>query len=129
MADDDRLGAEAPVASGGEPARSTEPARSEPRDVVFVHGRDEQGYNVLRRREDRLEVGKLRELDEGRPIHGEVVRLRGRPEHERLFDVDVVLEKDAKPTRAAGPPQVATRAYRERWEAIFGSKRRRSEAN
>jgi hypothetical protein len=77
------------------------------------------GFAVLRRRADQLELGAIRELREGRPIDGgELVRLKPRREHGRLFDVEVLAELPRP--GGGGPPQVATEAYRTGWEAIFG---------
>jgi hypothetical protein len=94
------------------------------KDVVFVHSplEEGEGYRVIRKREDTLEVGELRAVQEGRPLHGEMVRLLPRKDHERLFDVEVLVPKPepAGPPRT-GPAQVATSAYRQNWEAIFGS--------
>ena len=39
------------------------------------------GFKVVRMREDSIEVGEIRGAEEGRPIHGEVVKLTPRPEH------------------------------------------------
>jgi hypothetical protein len=96
-------------------------------DVLFVGPEVEngEGYKVLRRRDESLEVGELRNTKEGQPIHGEVVKLIPREGQPRLFDVDVVVPK-AAPPRAddtagprKGPAQVATDTYRENWELIF----------
>jgi hypothetical protein len=94
---------------------------SRKQDVVFVHGPlDEgEGYHVIRRRDDALEFGEIRAVQEGRPIQGETVRLSPRKEHERLFDVEVLVPRHAMLPRS-GPAQVASTAYRENWEAIFG---------
>ncbi|HEY4121831.1 MAG TPA: hypothetical protein VGM56_28385 [Byssovorax sp.] len=93
------------------------------RDVLFVGPRsdDGDGYKVVRRRDDAIELGELRAAKEGKPIHGDVVRLSPRPEHERLFDVEVVHGRPASAHAKthAGPAQVATDAYRTNWEAIF----------
>ena len=93
------------------------------RDVLFVGPRsdDGDGFKVVRRREDAIELGELRTAKEGKPIHGDVVRLSQRPEHERLFDVEVVHARPPGPAARthAGPAQVATDAYRTNWEAIF----------
>jgi hypothetical protein len=103
-----------------------------PKDLLLVGpATSSESVLVLREREDRVEVGELRALREGRPISGdggELVKLRRRPEHERLFDVDVVAElptRAAAPADRSGPPQVATDAYRENWELIFGDGERR----
>lgn len=98
-----------------------------PRDVVLLGGPTEsgEGIHVLRRRDDRIEVGECRPLKEGCPIQGEVVRLRQRSEHERLFDVEVVLEAPAR----GGPAQVATESYRKNWDAIFGERPPSGEPN
>ena len=92
-------------------------------DIVFVHSplEEGEGFRVIRKREDTLELGELRSVQEGRPIHGEMVRLSPRKEHDRLFDVEVVVPRQ-EPAAAlrSGPAQVATSAYRRNWEAIFG---------
>jgi hypothetical protein len=110
------------------PAPEAPPARE---DVVFVHSPTESGagYRVIRKRDDAIEVGELRALQEGRPLHGDLVRLRPREDHERLFDVEVLMEAPrgaADDAPRSGPAQVATDAYRTNWEAIFG--RREEEA-
>ena len=94
-------------------------------DVVFVHSPTESGdgLRVLRAREDRIEVGELRPLAEGRAIHGEVVRLSPREGEPRLFDAQTLVEapeaRGADKGDRQGPPQFATDAYRRGWEAIF----------
>jgi hypothetical protein len=107
-----------------------EPAAPKPKeDVVFVHSPSEagEGYRVIRKRENTIEVGEIRAVQEGRPVHGDVVRLKPREEHQRLFDVEVLMSRDELKAKAAlghaGPAQVATDAYRENWDAIFGARR------
>jgi len=91
-------------------------------DVLLVGPPVEQGEGVavLRRRGDRLEVGELREMREGQPLSpgAEIVRLRGRSEHGRLFDVEVLAELPGGAART-GPAQVASEAYRRGWDAAF----------
>jgi hypothetical protein len=93
-------------------------------DVVFVHSPAEggEGYRVIRKRDDVVEMGEIRTVQEGKPLHGDLVKLRPRKEHERLFDVETILTREEVGTarQHAGPAQVATDAYRENWEAIFG---------
>ena len=108
MSDDDREGAEpAPM-----------------RDVVLVHSPNDRGdgYRVIRKREETLEIGELRAAEDGKPLHGDLVRLKPRPEHDRLFDVETVIAKQEAHDLAAGhgPAQVASDRYRAGWEAIFG---------
>lgn len=111
-------------------------------DVVFLHGPSEsgEGVRVIRKRDDAIELGELRPLREGQPIHGEVVRLSQREEHALLFDCEVVMpapqraEKGAPPKEPSpepraprqlghkGPPRVTSDAYRGGWDAIFGAK-------
>jgi len=98
-------------------------------DVVLLHGKttDGEGACVLRARPGKLEAGEVRPLREGRPIvgGGEVVRLSPRSGMPNLFDVDVqctlpsAVDAPALPA-SGGPPQVATRAYRDSWERTFG---------
>ena len=100
------------------------PAKKED-DVVFVHSATESGdgLRVVRKRGEALEIGELRGIREGQPIHGDVVKLVPREGQERIFDVEVLLKAPAPisvPSRT-GPAQVATTAYRTNWESIFGS--------
>ncbi|MBL8741844.1 MAG: hypothetical protein JNK04_12140 [Myxococcales bacterium] len=107
----------------GPPANPEAPS-TPPRDVVFVRGpsEDGQGVSILRLREDRVETGELRAAKEGQPVHGELVRLEQRPEHERLYDVEVLAEAPKRPAAPArkGPAKVASEAYRDGWDQIFG---------
>jgi hypothetical protein len=102
-------------------------------DVVLLHGRTEdgQGARVVRARPGRLEAGEVRPVAEGKPLApgGQVVRLERRSEGAPLFDVRVEYEvpeaahsPEATAAAASGPPQVATRAYRESWERTFGGR-------
>jgi hypothetical protein len=103
-------------------------------DVVLLHGAtdDGEGARVLRARPGRIDAGEVRPMREGRPLvaGGEVVRLERRADAPALFDVRVECtvpvgartEPAATPAQG-GPPQVATRAYRESWELTFGTRR------
>jgi hypothetical protein len=92
-------------------------------DVVLLHSPTEDGggVRVVRARQGQVEVGEVRPLTEGKPIAGEVVTLKPRPEAPRICDVSVQHETK-KPARTDGPAQVATDAYRDNWEATFGRK-------
>lgn len=106
-------------------AQQDPPAK--PGDTLFVHSRSEQGdgFKVVRVRDESIEIGEIREAKEGRPIHGELVKLKPRPEHEQLFDVEVLVPSPSRAADASqgrsGPAQVATEAYRANWTAIFGA--------
>lgn len=95
-------------------------------DVVLLRGVTPTGdREVLRIREDRLEVGAVRPLEEGRAITGEVVRLKPRDGCPSVCDVEVLVpERSTVPTARSqgGPPQVATNRYRENWDTIFGAR-------
>jgi hypothetical protein len=97
--------------------------KAKSRDVVLVYGQSEDGseYGVLRQRGDAIEAGKMRPLDEGKPIHGEVVRLRPRSESPALFDVEV--QHDAR-AAIGRPAKVATDRYRKGWDSIWAAKPR-----
>jgi hypothetical protein len=101
------------------------PAKRKDPDVVLVHGRTEdgEGLRALRARAEGLSLAELRPLKEGRPLGAcEIVRLSRREENPLLFDVQVQHEVADRELRAfAGPARVATRAYRNNWEAIFGA--------
>jgi hypothetical protein len=96
---------------------------SEPKhaDVVLLQGptEDGEGIRVVRAREDRLEAGEVRPLKEGKPItSGEVVKLAPRAAAPQVCDVEVLAKVEhGLPGK---PAQVATTAYRESWERIFG---------
>jgi hypothetical protein len=108
------------MSSDGDPGRKD--------DVVFVHGKAESGdgFRVIRKRADVIEVGEIRPVQEGKPLTGEMVKLSPRKDHEQLFDVEVLVSKEEAlggvARGHAGPAQVATAAYRSNWEAIFGAR-------
>lgn len=91
-------------------------------DVVLVYGRSEdgKGYDVLRQRGEEVEAGRMRTLDQGKPIHGEVVRLKAREDSPLLFDVEV--QHDAR-VSTGRPAKVASEEYRRGWESIWSTKR------
>jgi hypothetical protein len=98
------------------------PAEGATRDLVFVHSRnDDGGFRVLRSREDRIEIGEMRAPREGQPIVGELVKLEPTGEHDQLFACETIMKSPHAPAKAhPGPAQVATDAYRDGWDAIFG---------
>lgn len=104
-------------------AQSPKKAKSQPdgSDVVLVYGQSEDGrsYGVVRQRNGEIEAGLMRPLDEGKPIHGEVVRLTPRGEAPFLFDVEVQHETRVSKGR---PAKVATEQYRKGWESIWAKK-------
>lgn len=106
-------------------------------DVVLLHSPTEagDGIRVVRKRDETIELGELRPMREGQPIHGDVVRLKPREEHALLFDCEVLVpsqkpkEPEAVPEPAKpkqlghkGPPRVTSDAYRGGWDLIFGGK-------
>lgn len=105
--------------SAGESARDHQ-------DRLLVWGLSDGGRtaHVLRERDGAVEAGRLRPVESGQPLTGDLVSLRRRPEFPLLFDVDVQVESPLKPRhttdRAAGPARVATAAYRRGWDAIWG---------
>lgn len=91
-------------------------------DVVLVHGRSEDGraLAILRKQGDTVSAGVLTAAEEGKPVHGELVRLRPREESPALFDVDVLhAPPRARDEGRKGPAQVSTKAYRDGWNAAF----------
>jgi len=102
-------------------------------DVALIHGvTPDGGLQILRARENRLELGAVRPLREGTPITGEVVKLRPRENCPVVCDVEVQLAapqqahdrqvanapEEASSVRS-GPAQVATDEYRKNWDAIW----------
>jgi hypothetical protein len=109
-------------------------------DVALIHGVTAEGdLRVLRKREDRLELGAIRALREGAPIHGEVVRLTPRKECPLLCDVETAFKPTAPtpapsasplpPAPRKGPAQIATEEYRRNWDVIWSRAPKRDQAN
>ncbi len=99
-------------------------------DIALIHGKttDGEGLRIIRKREDRIELGAVRPLQQGMPITGEVVSLTPRPEFPLLCDVKVELEapraeRDVAERARSGPAQVATDSYRENWDRIWMKKK------
>ena len=106
-----------------EPASDASTTPADAKDVVMIHSPhdDGQGYNVLRMREGSLELGAIRNIREGAPIHGDVVSLSQRKENERLYNVETLVKTPRAPEAPRhGPAQVATEKYRTNWDSIFG---------
>lgn len=86
---------------------------------------DGKGLSVLRLRGEQLEAGAVRPLEEGKPIHGEVVRLRPRESMPLVCDVEVELPaQELEPEGASvearkGPAQISSPRYRKNWDAIW----------
>lgn len=118
-----------PFVSADPPA----PPKPKTDDAILVLGKSEHGHTVLRKRSEAVELGEMRPAQEGKPIHGELVKLTPREDGGgRLFDVEtivarptVVSKQGAEAASAAkhGPAQVATEAYRANWDAVFGSRK------
>lgn len=102
--------------------------KAEFKDVALVVGQtdDRKGLQILRKRgaDADVELGTVRPLEEGKPIEGEVVGMHQRKEHPFLFDVKTQFDPRDLPEgrrgTSVGPAQVASDAYREGWEAIWG---------
>ena len=98
--------------------------------LVYSKAEDGAGYHVLRQRKEVIEAGTIRPLERGKPIHGEVVQLKPRPESNALFDVDVQYAteqpdaetRNAETRNTSGPPKVSTPQYRKGWDSIWSSK-------
>jgi hypothetical protein len=113
--------------AAGAAGRTEVAAKAEP-DVAVVCGisDDGQGIDIIRKRGERIETGTVRRLEQGKPIHGEVVRLRPR-EHSPLVcdvEVEVPAPTQSAPAVTSGPAQVATESYRKNWDAIYGAGRK-----
>lgn len=110
-------------------------------DVVLIHGvtEDGKGLRVLRAREERVEVGQVRPLEHGKPVQGDIVKLRPRPGRPYLCDVETELPAQAvskplqqptdgvAPTARKGPAQVASAAYRQNWDVIWSEPGRKKD--
>ena len=106
-------------------------------DLLWVHsrGEDSRSWDVVRARDGELQVGSLRPVQEGKPLHGELLKLSPRSESPRLFDVETLYappkaanaaatRRVAAQTERRGPAQVSSDSYRSNWDAIWSSRRR-----
>jgi hypothetical protein len=122
-------GSSGPATPGAASALRTQAQQSDKdKDVALVCGvsEDGQSLDIIRKRGERIETGTVRRLEEGKPIHGEVVRLRPREHAPFVCDVEVEVpapSRSASPT-TSGPAQVATETYRKNWDAIYGPTRK-----
>lgn len=100
-------------------------------DVALVIGRDEErgALKVLRKRGDKIERGIVVAAEPGKPLMGDLVRLKPRPELPILCDVETLWEfreprgsdeEAPRGTRHAGPCRVTSEAYRRGWDRTFG---------
>ncbi|RLB52900.1 MAG: hypothetical protein DRI90_21690 [Deltaproteobacteria bacterium] len=105
------------------PAETDSEAATEGRDVVFAYSKTDSGdgFRVIRSRDNQLELGEVRELQDSKPVHGDIVKLSPIAGRDQLYDVEVLME-GPKTRSTTGPARVSTEVYREQWEAIFGSK-------
>lgn len=110
------------------PAADSKAPKSE--DVALVCGRtdDGKGLHILRKRGSNVEAGVVQPLEEGKPIHGELVTLRQRGQTP-LCDVEVhytaPAARPATPSEdetRGHPAQVASENYRKNWDNIWKSK-------
>jgi hypothetical protein len=104
---------------------------AEKTDVVVVRAFTPagDGLEVVRQRGDRLETGVIQRIEHGKPIHGEVVRLRPRPGCPLVCDVEVALPAPQHPPQdvtsagpaasTRGPAKVASDRYRTNWDLIW----------
>lgn len=79
---------------------------------------------VARRRGDDITIGTFAEFKEGKPIaEGSEIMHVGAPDDEGWCDVDSLYRHGGEARATSdGPPQVATPAYREGYDRIFGKK-------
>jgi hypothetical protein len=102
------------------PESTEKPSAS--KDVVLLGPptTDGAGVHVIRAREERIEAGELRALEEGRPIRGEIVTLQPRQDNPRVCDVKDSYRPPAAIRGHKGPANVTTDAYRDGWDEVFG---------
>jgi hypothetical protein len=111
--------------------------------LLYAPTDDGAGARILRARNGSIETGEVRPAKEGQPVNrGELVRLRPRQETPCFCDVEVLYRDPALPAQPkepapeaknqaamSGPAQVATDRYRDNWDRIFGTPRRRAAPN
>lgn len=95
------------------------------KDLILIHGVNEKRgeLHVLRHRGDKIEPGVVKPIEEGKPIFGDLVRLKPKPEFPLICEVEEILryeDHDRESGHHSGPPRVTTEAFRRGWDAIFG---------
>ncbi len=98
--------------------------------MVLIHGQSEDGaLQNIRKKGETLRAGELRPLEEGKPVQGDVLTLKPRPEMPFLCDVvdEVEIPSSAKPgakktMRSAGPARVSNPRFRAGWKSVFGKR-------
>lgn len=110
------------------PAASPKPEDAAPKeDVVLVHGRTEDGaLQVIRKKGDELSAGELRPVEEGKPLRGNLLKLRPREEMPLLADVEEEITITSP--SLSGPAQVATDSYRKGWDGLWGTRKKNKSA-
>jgi hypothetical protein len=78
-------------------------------------------HSCLRHRAGVLEAGRIRRLEDGRPVDGPVIYLKPREGSGSAYDV--VDSYDPGGGERSGPAMVATPAYRSGWDQVFGKGR------
>ena len=92
-------------------------------DVVVIHGKTDDGaLKVIRKKSENLYLGEMRPVEHGKPVNGDIVRLK--PREEQPMVCDVVEEISVGP-RSKGPARVANERYRKGWNSIWGKERPR----
>jgi hypothetical protein len=100
---------------------SSEAAPNE--DVVLVHGRTEDGaLQVIRKKGDELSAGELRPVEEGKPLRGNLLKLRPREDMPLLADVEEEIAITSP--SLSKPAQVATDSYRKGWDGLWGGRKK-----
>ncbi len=98
------------------------------RDLVLISGvdPDRKEVHVLKPVQEGVEAAVLRPVEEGKPIQGDLVRLRPREDVPVVAELETLMRHPDHPDdprrRHKGPPMVASEAYRQGWEMIFGAR-------
>lgn len=112
---------EATQASAPSETAPSETAAKE--DVVLIHGKTDDGaLKILRKQGEQLSAGELRPLEEGKPVQGNVLTLKPRPQMPLVCDVEDEIEI---PRAGKGPAKVATKKYRDGWDKLWGKRRKK----
>lgn len=122
------------VAEPKKKAAKAEEAKAEKtEDVVLIHGRSDDGaLKILRKKGDELSAGELRPMQEGKPIEGDVLKLRPRKDMPLVCDVEEevkIPKSTGAPTSASAPKKpakVASDQYRAGWDKLWGRRRSRA---
>ncbi len=85
-------------------------------DTIVPLGIDDDGglHDIRHHSDHSISSGIVREVKEGRPIHGELIHAQRSEEHPSVLNV-----KTSYKNETSGPPKVTSDEFRKNWAKTF----------